>query len=334
MNALKHLNEIFALIEKHNLNAAEQLVMLHLYNAFNRERWSAQVRLSDAALAEKCNLSRSQVYRAKKHLRELSLISYSGSENRRAATEYLLIDLCAKNRAENRANLCADENGVTAGEIATSAEDVRAENRAEVRDTEKNSYIRVRDENSKTEKPLRGEDAPEKFFDALAENVADAVETVKQIRVHVTRADINEVIKLNEAHGVTAVKAAISTVNKIRACVTLSDVAKMLELNERYGTERVAEAIDEVTMRRVHVTFQDIQSTIEAVRSPPLKIIKPKKSKGVVTHECSYSPAVNKPVFTDTGNEPWANIDARTAFADDDPADFGFDIDLRDTDRY
>lgn len=129
MNALKQLNEIFALIEKHNLNAAEQLVMLHLYNAFNRERWSARVRLSDAALAEKCNLSRSQVYRAKKHLRELSLISYSGSENRRTATAYRLVNLYENNRAQNRAQSRdlqrALESGAVAGTIAPGETDDR-----------------------------------------------------------------------------------------------------------------------------------------------------------------------------------------------------------------
>lgn len=95
---LSHLNRFFELAAEKRLAGSDQLLYLHLFNAFNRARFPPTVTLTDEELLSRLGLydrsgkrvSRSTLKNAKARLKMKGLIDFARSGG---GTEYWLEDL-------------------------------------------------------------------------------------------------------------------------------------------------------------------------------------------------------------------------------------------------
>ena len=98
---LNQLNAIFDSILDLNLSGNEQLVLLHLYDVFNRSHWTESLKLSDENLRLRLNqydstgkpITIETVRRAKQKLKSKGLIDFTSGKGSQIS-EYRLVKLC------------------------------------------------------------------------------------------------------------------------------------------------------------------------------------------------------------------------------------------------
>lgn len=108
---LNQINAIFDVIQKMNLSGNEQLVLLHLYNAFNRAHWTETIRLSDDNLRLLVNqydsngkpASIETIRRTKQKLKTKKLIDFTSGKGNQVS-EYRLVKLYDDVPCEHPAN--------------------------------------------------------------------------------------------------------------------------------------------------------------------------------------------------------------------------------------
>lgn len=97
---LVQLNRFFDLASERKLSGSDQLLYLHLFNAFNRNHWTETLRLSDKELMERLRLhdctgkpaSVETIRRAKQRLNSKGFIEFKAGKGSEP-TEYKLIQL-------------------------------------------------------------------------------------------------------------------------------------------------------------------------------------------------------------------------------------------------
>ena len=95
---LNQLNAIFDEILKRRLSGSEQLILLHLYNAFNRSHWTESIQLSDESLLALLNqydsngkpASIETIRRAKQKLKNKRLIDFEPGKGNQITTYRLV----------------------------------------------------------------------------------------------------------------------------------------------------------------------------------------------------------------------------------------------------
>ena len=94
MKAMNLINAIFDKIIELNLSGSEQLVLLHLYNLFNRAHWTESIQVTDKSLLALLNqrdhtgqnISCETLRRAKQRLKQLGLIGFDSGGGKNATT--------------------------------------------------------------------------------------------------------------------------------------------------------------------------------------------------------------------------------------------------------
>ena len=129
-NPLTYLNSLFDTFAEQTLSGHDQLIMLHIFNKFNRSHWQETVRISDRELQELCRLYDSTgkpvtidtIRTAKSRLKLKGLINFKAGKGS-SKTEYRIV-----NPTETPPH---------------SPQETPADTPP---DTEQNSYIRVRED--------------------------------------------------------------------------------------------------------------------------------------------------------------------------------------------
>lgn len=98
-NPLTYLNSLFDAFAEQTLCGHDQLIMLHIFNKFNRSHWAETVRISDRELQELCRLYDSTgkqitidtIRNAKSRLKLKGLIDFKAGKGK-SSTEYRIVN--------------------------------------------------------------------------------------------------------------------------------------------------------------------------------------------------------------------------------------------------
>lgn len=313
MNALRQINAIFAAAARLQLTALEQLVLMHLYNKFNRSHWQATIALRDSDLLADCglNVTLATLRRAKARLKAHGLIDYVAGKGSQVtvyhsvelyggARDNKTCDKFAREAVNERVDTPVDTPVHTETRIATGSVGTCENERVDTPvDTSENSYLRARAQNSKSTKNIN-----------KGESVREEILKTWRVEAHypLSAACQRQIPALLNDFGKQSVIDAIETVREFRTCLTFADVKELLNLNARYTPDAVKRAIRAVQLNRAVVTFAKVEAQLQRPDQPK---VSHKKSEGVKADESLQPDRGDEATYAlklvDTGDEPWAN---------------------------